>query len=54
MAAETVADLTNKAVSQREQAGEHSLDPADEDRASENAGTPESQADASWENLPVE
>ena len=47
MATETVADLANKAISQREQAGEHLLDLAAEARAVDDAGAPEDQADAS-------
>ena len=47
MAMETVADLANEAISQREQAGKHALDLAAEARAADNAGTPEAQVDAS-------
>ena len=55
MATETVADLANKVISQREQAGKHSLDLVDNARASNNdTRTLEAQADASWEHFPVE
>ena len=54
MATETVADLANEAISQREQAGKHPLDLAAKSRAANGAGTPDAQADASWEHLPEE
>ena len=49
-----MADLANEAIFQREQAGEHPFDLEDESRASNEDGTPEAQADASWEHLPAE
>ena len=54
MAAETVVDLANKAISQREQAHEHLLEMAAEAGAAYDSGAPESQADASWEHLLAE
>ena len=54
VAKETVADLANAAISQREQAGEQPLDLAAESRAADDAVAPKTQADASWENLPAE
>ena len=54
MATETVADLANKAISQRDQAREHPLGIASEDRAVYDSGAPEARADASWEHLPAE
>ena len=48
MARERVADLTNKAISQMEQAREHPLELAAEARAADDAGAPETQADAIW------
>ena len=54
MIKETVADLTNKAISQRDQADKHSLELADDARATNNAGAPEAQVDASREYLPAE
>ena len=40
MVTETVADLVNKAISQREQAGKNPLDFAAEARAADNSGSP--------------
>ena len=54
MAVDTLAELENKAISYREQAGGHALELAAKARAANNAGAPESQADASWEHLPAE
>ena len=54
MAAETVVDLANKSISQKEQANEHPLEMAAEDRAADDSGALESQADASWEHLLAE
>ena len=51
---ETVADLTNEAITQREQAGEHPLELAAEDRAAVDAGAPTAKADVSWDKLPAE
>ena len=48
MATETVVDLANEAISQKEQAGEHPLYLSAKARAADNAGTPEAEADASW------
>ena len=42
-----MADLTNKAISQKEQAGKHPLEMASEARAADNLGALEAQADAS-------
>ena len=46
-----MADLANKAISQREKEGEHLLERAS--RAANNARAPEAQDDAIWEHLPV-
>ena len=54
MAVEMVADLANKAISQREQAGKHPLELAAKARATDKYGASGSQADAIWENLPAE
>ena len=54
MATETVADLANEAISQKEQAGEHPLEMEDESRAADDAGALEAQADAIWGHLPAE
>ena len=55
MATETVDDLANKVISQREQADKHPLDLVGKARpANDNASAPAAQADASWEHLPVE
>ena len=55
IATETVADIANKVISQREQAGEHPLDLVDEARpANDNASAQAAQPDASWEHFPVE
>ena len=51
MASETVVDLANKAISQREQACKNLLEMAAEAGAAYDSGAPESQADASWEHL---
>ena len=50
MATEMVADLANKAISQREQAGEHHWiwKNAAKDRAADDVRAPEDQAEASW------
>ena len=53
MATETVTDLANKAISQREQSVDHSLELAAEARASYNSGAPKTEVDASLENLPA-
>ena len=49
-----MADLANEAIFQRKQAGEHPFYMEDESRASNDNGTPEAQANASWEHLPAE
>ena len=54
MATETVADLANETIAQREQAGKHPLELAPKARAPDNASTPTTKADASWEKLPAE
>ena len=54
MATETVEDLTNKAIYQREQEHEHTLEMASKARATDDSGAPKSQADASWEHFLVE
>ena len=54
MATETVEDLANKAISQREYAGEHPLELAYKAIADNNASSSEAQVDASWEHLPAE
>ena len=54
MVTEMVDDLENEAISHREQAGKHPLELVAESRAADDAGNPEAQADASWENLPVD
>ena len=54
MAKETVADLANKAISQRDQAREHPLEMAAESIAADDSVAPEAQSDTSWEHLPVE
>ena len=51
---ETVADLANEAISQREKAGEHPLELVAEARAANNTGNLEAQAEASWEHLVAE
>ena len=53
MSTETVVDLANEVISQREQACEHLLEMAAKDRAEE-PGAPEDQADYIWENLPLD
>ena len=54
MATETLADLANEAISQKDQAGEHPLDLEAKSRAADNAGALEAYADASWGHLPAE
>ena len=54
MATETVPNLENKAILQREKARKHLLELADKARAVDDSGAPEAQADASWEHLPAE
>ena len=54
MATETVADLFNKAIAQQDVASTHPLEQADKFQAVDDAGAPEDQADASWEQLSVE
>ena len=49
-----MADLTKKAISQRDQAKKHPLEMASEARAADNSSAPDSQADASWEHPPAE
>ena len=49
-----VADLANKAISQRDQAHKHPLEMAAEARAADNSSAPESQAGASWEHPPAD
>ena len=48
MAAETVVDLANEAIYQRDQAREHPLEMAAEAGVADDSGASESQADASW------
>ena len=54
MATETVANLANEAISQREKTGEHPLDLAAKTIAADNTGSPEAQADASCQHLLTE
>ena len=54
MATETVAELANKAISQKEQAGEQPLELASEFIAANDTGALEAQADASWGHLLAE
>ena len=54
MATETVADLVNKAIAQQDVASTHPLEQAAKVQAVDDAGAPEDQADASWEQLSVE
>ena len=54
MATETVADLGNNSIYQKDQAGEHMLDLAVEVRAPNDASTPEAQSDTIWEHLLAE
>ena len=48
MATKTVVDLANEAISQREQAGEHSFELAAKVRSADDASAPEAQEDAGW------
>ena len=48
MATETVENLANKAIYQKEKAGEHTLELSSKARAVDDAGAPGIQADASW------
>ena len=54
MATETVADLANEAISQREQVINHLLELAAKSRATNNTGAHETQVDSRWEYLPEE
>ena len=54
MTMETVDDLVNKAIAQQDIASTHPLKQADKVQAVDDAGAPEDQADASWEQLSVE
>ena len=54
MATETVADLANEAIPQRDQARNHQLEMAAEAITEDDSGASESQVDASWEHLPVD
>ena len=54
MAKETVANLANEAISQKEQTYVHPLNMEAKYRAANDAGVLEAQADASWGNLPEE
>ena len=54
MVTETVTNLANKAISQREQAGNHPLKLSAESRAADDADAPESQVESSWEQPPME
>ena len=54
IATETVADLPNEAISQRDQSVERPLELASKYRAVDNAGTHKAKADASLENLPLD
>ena len=46
MVTETVTDLTNNAISQREKAHKHPLELVAKARAADNSGAPEAQADS--------
>ena len=46
MVTETVTDLTNNAISQREKAHNHPLELVAEARSADNSGAPEAQADS--------
>ena len=48
MVTETVDNLANKAISQREQVGKLPLEVTSKFRAINDAGTPEAQVDSSW------
>ena len=54
MATETVADLANEYISQRDQARKHPLEMASKARAADDSGAPEAQAGANWEHPPVD
>ena len=49
-----MTNLAHRAISQRDGASKHLLKLAAEARPADNTGAPKTQADASWENLPVE
>ena len=51
MATKTLADLSNKAISQRGVAIKHPLEWTEEARAADDAGALEAQADVRWEQL---
>ena len=54
MLIETVAELTNKSITQQDVASAHPLEQASKARAADNVGAPEDQADSSWEQLTSE
>ena len=54
METETVADLANKAISQRVQVSKHQLELAAKSRATNNSRAHETKVDAIWEHLPEE
>ena len=51
MSTETVVDLANEVISQREQACEHLLEMAAKAIAADDSGAPKSQANYRWEHL---
>ena len=53
MAMETVSDLANKVIAHQDGVSVNLLEQAVESRTADGSGTPESQADASWEHLPA-
>ena len=54
MVTETVAELANDAISQKEQVGKHPFDLAAKFRAANDTGALEAQADARWGHLLAE
>ena len=54
MTAETADDLATKAIAHRDVSSAHPLEQSDNARVADNAGAPEAQANASWEQLPAE
>ena len=54
MVMETMANLTNKAISQRDKTHKHLLEIAGKVRAADDSGTPEALGDAIWEHFPAE
>ena len=53
MEMETMANLANKAISQKYHAGKHPFELASESIAADDDGAPEAQVDANWENFPA-